>query len=200
MVGRGLKHLNDYLRQYGDSQLEPFAAAVGRCKDQLDRIIRETGRLKKLHPALIDDLLNNARRRLADGRCDDAAARIYRALELYGQIEFERVAGCVNSNVPKNVIPEILRDAFIRRYADPQSGVIKLPLHATFRYLKEKGQASGNRYVENIEVIKKMQGSRNDSILAHGINPVSENAGRPIFETVSRFVQFQTIFDFPLLP
>ena len=32
-------------------------------------------KLKKLHPILIDDLLNNARRRLADGRYDDAAAR-----------------------------------------------------------------------------------------------------------------------------
>ena len=31
---------------------------------------------------------------MSDGRYDDAAARIYRALELYGQIEFERVAGC----------------------------------------------------------------------------------------------------------
>jgi bifunctional DNA-binding transcriptional regulator/antitoxin component of YhaV-PrlF toxin-antitoxin module len=41
---------------------------------------------------------------------------------------------------------------------------------------------------------------RNDSILAHGINPVSDNAGRSIFETVSGFVQFQTVFDFPVLP
>lgn len=199
-IGKGMKYLNDYLRNYGDSQLEPFAATVGRCKEQLDRIIRETSNLKKLHPILVDDLLNNARRRLADGRCDDAAARIYRALELYGQIEFERVAGCLNSNVPKDAIPETLRDEFISRYADPQSGAIKLPLHATFRYLKETGQASGNRYFENIKAIKKIQSSRNDSILAHGINPVSDNAGRSIFETVSRFVQFQTIFDFPMLP
>ncbi len=199
-IGKGLKHLNDYLRNCGDSQLGPFATTVGRCKEQLDRIIRETSNLKKLHPILVDDLLNNARRRLADGRCDDAAARIYRALELYGQIEFERVAGCLNSNVPKDAIPETLRDEFISRYADPQSGAIKLPLHATFRYLKETGQASGERYFGNLKAIKKIQSSRNDSILAHGINPVSDNAGRSIFETVSRFVQFQTIFDFPVLP
>lgn len=180
--------------------MEDFAAAVGRCKELLDRIIQETGHLKKLHPILVDDLLNNARRRLADGRCDDAAARIYRALELYGQIEFERTAGCLNSQVPKDAIPKTLRDEFISRYTDPQSGAIKLPLHATFRYLKEAGQASGDRYFENFKAIKKIQSSRNDSILAHGINPVSESAGRSLFETVSRFVQFQTVFDFPLLP
>ena len=90
-----------------------------------------------------------------DGRCDDAAARIYRALELYGQIEFERVAGFGNGNVPKNAIPETLRSEFISRYTDPQSGAIKLPLHATFCCLKETGQASGDRYFENLEEIKR---------------------------------------------
>jgi len=137
---------------------------------------------------------------MADGRYDDAAARIYRALELYGQIEFERVAGCSNSSVKVEKIPETIRQEFIQKYADPESGEIKLPLQATFRYLQAMNQESGHRFFQQLAAIKKIQSSRNKSILAHGINPVTENAAKSIFETVSDFVQVRTVFNFPLLP
>ncbi len=87
-----------------------------------------------------------------------------------------------------------------RNSCDPQGGVIKLPLHATFRYLKETGQLSGDRYFDNLKAIKKIQSNRNASILAHGINPASDHGARSIFETVALFVQFQPIFDFSVLP
>ena len=62
------------------------------------------------------------------------------------------------------------------------------------------GHEAGRRFFQYEEKIKAIQHSRNYSILAHGIQPVKENAALSIFETVSEFVQVKTFFDFPLLP
>ncbi len=199
-IEKSILHLHEYVKHHADSKWESFERKVQCCRDLLERIILDTGRLKKLHPVLIDDLLSNARRRMADSRYDDAAARIYRALELYGQIEFLQASGCSNSHVPISAIPENLRDEFVLKYKDSGSGALQLPLHATFRYLKEKGRDSGQRYFQNHDKIKNIQSNRNHSILAHGINPVGENACKSIFETISSFVGVNAFFDFPQLP
>jgi len=199
-LDKGLKTLREYLRTYYQEPLWDFAERIATVKEILDRIIRDTDSLKKLHPVLVDDLLNNARRRMMDSRYDDAAARIYRALELYGQIEFEKLTGIPNSNVPQKILPESLATEFICRYLDKQNGVLRLSQEATFRFLQAAGNDAGKRYFQNIQEIRKIQNSRNFSILAHGINPVSKHAADSIFTTVSQFVQFQANYDFPQLP
>lgn len=199
-IDKAIGNLREYIKHHGDLKWETLEGQVQSCRDDLGGIIRETERLKKLHPVLIKDLLSNARRRMLDGRYDDAAARIYRALELYGQIEFLQEVGCSNSQVPIKAIPDNLRDEYAQRYRDPASGALKLPLHATFRYLKEKDRESGHRYFRNIDKIKDIQSNRNRSILAHGTNPVSERACLSIFETVASFVGVNDFYDFPQLP
>jgi superfamily I DNA and/or RNA helicase len=123
-------------------------------------------------------------------------------LELYGQICFQEVAGCSNSEVRPDLVPENIREEFNRRYADPKKGFLKLPMTATFQFLRESGHEAGVRFFEPTRLIKikSIQSSRNESILAHGIKPVSEKRIDKIFETVSEFVQFVNKFDFPLLP
>lgn len=199
-IDSGYASLRSYLKHRQHVALETFALQVEQCRRFLDQIQRETDGMKKLHPILIDDLLNNARRRMADKRHDDAAARIYRALELYGQITFFEVAGCTNDKVREDLLPSALKAEFIRKYRDPAHDVLKLPLEATFKYLREKGHGAGIRYFERHKEIKKIQNSRNSSILAHGIQPVKESGIQSIYKTVTDFVQFKNIFDFPLLP
>lgn len=196
----GLVSLKDYLKAYADENLKVFSKEVQRCRDFLDRVITHTDRLKKLHPVLVEDLLNNARRRIMDQRYDDAAARIYRALEFYGQVFFQQVAGCPNSKVKPEIIPDELREEFVRKYRDPGKRLLKLPLTATFRYLKVVGHDAGTRYFERLNEIKNITSNRNDSILDHGVKPVSKHAVDSIFETVSDFVQVTEFFDFPALP
>ncbi|NVM21951.1 MAG: TIGR02710 family CRISPR-associated protein [Desulfobacterales bacterium] len=199
-LDQGLLALKGYIKAYPDADLDAFSKQVGECRTFLDRVVANTDGLKKLHFLLVEDLLNNARRRVMDRRYDDATARIYRALELYGQVFFERVAGCSNGKVRPEIIPEELREEFVRKYRDPGKRLLKLPLTATFRYLKSVGHDVGKRYFERAEEIKKITSNRNESILAHGIKPISEHAIDTIFKTVSEFVQVTDFFDFPALP
>ncbi|OPX37873.1 MAG: CRISPR-associated protein [Desulfobacteraceae bacterium 4484_190.1] len=196
----GIAALRDYLRTYPDLDLEAFSSGVEECREFLDHVVTYTNGSKNLHLILLEDLLNNARRRINDKRYDDAAARIYRALELYGQITFLEVAGCSNGRVKPEVIPDVLREEFIRKYRDPKSRRLKLPLTATFQYLKARGHEAGLRFFEEQKKIKDVQSNRNSSILAHGIKPITEHAITSIFDTVSAFVRVDKFFDFPTLP
>jgi CRISPR-associated protein (TIGR02710 family) len=199
-IGKVIGFLNDYGKENSDPQWDAFRASVEQCRERLGRIVAETDRLKRLHPILVDDLMNNARRRISDHRYDDAAARIYRALELYGQILFERAAGCSNGSATRDRIPSALREEFVHKYADAQTGLLKLPLQATFRCLEEMGEEAGRRFFSQIKAIKSIQSARNQSILAHGIQPVTEKAALTILDTVTDFVQVKEVFEFPLLP
>lgn len=192
--------LRDYLQAYPLPELELFAQDFRRCRRFLKSVIAKTDGLKTFHMALVEDLLNNARRRQIDRRYDDATARIYRALELYGQVCFAELTGCSNDKVRPEVIPTELRDDFIKKYQDGKSRLLKLPLTATFLVLKHKGHEAGQRFFEREEEIKKVTQNRNYSILAHGINPISEKACTSIFGTVADFVGLNEFFDFPRLP
>ncbi|MBW1703162.1 MAG: TIGR02710 family CRISPR-associated protein, partial [Deltaproteobacteria bacterium] len=189
----------NYLKAHSTTELEAFSEQVKGCREFLDRVIADTHGLKKIHFVLVEDLLNNARRRIMEKRYDDATARSYRALELYGQVFFEEVAGCSNAKVKPELIPEKLREEFARKYRDPGSHLLKLPLTATFHYLNVVGHDAGARYFKREKELKKVTSNRNQSILAHGIKPVSEKAINSIFETVSDFVQVTNFFDFPSL-
>jgi CRISPR-associated protein (TIGR02710 family) len=199
-IHSGLNSLDAYLKFHPNPELSTFAARVRECHNFLTKLLCETDRLKKLHPILIDDLLNNARRRLAGRSFDDAAARIYRALELYGQIVFQDVVGCSNNELRSDAIPEEIREDFIRKYYDKTKRVLKLPMTATFEFLKAMGSEAGIRFFENIKAIKKIQNSRNESILAHGIRPIGEKAAVGIWEAISGFLKYKNEFDFPMLP
>ena len=199
-LNKGVEKLSEYLLAYPESNLDNFSDQAKQCIAFLIKVLFHTEGLRKFHRILIDDLLNNARRKIANKRFDDAAARIYRALELYGQILFENVAGCTNDKVDPAVIPDELRAKFEKKYKSPHSRNLKLPLTATFQYLEVMGQEPGKRFFQRKKEIKNIQSNRNASILAHGINPVTENGVKSIFKTISEFVEADCIFDFPKLP
>lgn len=199
-IDSGLSRLDNYLHSNHDNPLETFLNEVKKCRAYLEQVITNTDGMKKFHMILIGDLLNNARRKIIDKRYDDAAARIYRALELYGQIIFQEVAGCSNDKVKLELVPEKLKKEFFKKYHDPHSHYLKLPLSATFDFLRFKEHEAGLRFFERKKEIKNIQSNRNASILAHGITPVTEKAINSIFNTVSDFVQEKDFFDFPKLP
>ncbi|MBW1779039.1 MAG: TIGR02710 family CRISPR-associated protein [Deltaproteobacteria bacterium] len=196
----GGNRLTQRLADYPDAGLENFLKEIESCVTFLNRLMKATDEMKVSHRILIDDLLNNAQRRIEDGRYDDAAARIYRALELYGQIHFFEATGSPNNAVDPGIVPSDLGESFIKRHRDPNSGKLKLPLTATFEFLKAVGNPAGIAFFEKMAEMKKIQSSRNKSILAHGIEPVTEKGVRSIFATVSNFVGATDVIAFPTLP
>mgnify|MGYP000907716914 CR=1 FL=1 len=196
---KGLKGLNDYLKSYPDDKYTRLGEALQTHIDFLSELLEKTRQMQSFDFILVKELINNARRRMDDKRFDDAAARIYRALELYGQICFEKKIGCSNDKVKPAKIPQELRDEFIRKYRDPQTEMMKLPLQATFAVLRATGHEAGDRFFRFEDKIKNIQSARNKSILAHGVQPVSEHAAQSILETVTDFVQMKDFFDFPKL-
>jgi len=196
----GHKALKDFIGTYVNSALQSFVNGIEACLQYLDLLVTQTEGLNKLHIILVKDLVNNARRRMADRRYDDAAARLYRALELYGQILFYEKSGCLNDAVKPEMIPDEIKGEFIRKYQDRGKKTLKLPLTATFKYLELVGNEAGARFFDNFKKIKDVQSNRNYSILAHGTRPISEKALNSIFETVTDFVHEKDFFDFPMLP
>jgi CRISPR-associated protein (TIGR02710 family) len=191
--------LSDYLRRYPSAELDDFKGRLEDLAPRLQTILAQTKGLQEPHPVLVVDLLNNARRKMADKRNDDAAARIYRALELYGQICFRQLTGANNDSVEVSTVPQELQAEFVSKYRDSATAKLKLPLQATFRFLKHRGHEAGARFYAHMKAIKNIQSNRNESILAHGLNPVGDKAVASIFRTVAEFVQFSDEYDFPQL-
>ena len=141
---------------------------------------------------ILVDLMNNARRRMEEGKYDDAVARLYRIIELIGQSVL-RTRYEINSSdvdvwqletlgkLEKNTIEkyEKLRD---------EEGKIKLPLRKDFELLQDLGDEVGKKFLED----KKMQdllSKRNNSILAHGLVPVKREDAERMFESVREYVE-----------
>jgi CRISPR-associated protein (TIGR02710 family) len=196
---KGVDALHQHLKNYPGDQYDQLEKELQQHIEYLLNLLGKTNQMQNFDAILIKELINNARRRIQNKSFDDAAARIYRALELYGQICFEKTLGCANDKVKPAKIPQELREEFIRKYRDPQTDMMKLPLQATFTVLRAAGNESGRRFFEYEKKIKDIQSSRNFSILAHGIQPVSEHAAQSILETVTDFVQMKEFFDFPKL-
>ncbi len=65
----------------------------------LNKMNDETTFFAKMHPVFVGDLVANAGRRAQQSKYDDAVARLYRALEMIGQIAFTEQTGCYTNDV-----------------------------------------------------------------------------------------------------
>lgn len=115
------------------------------------------------------DLLSNADRRAEEGKYDDAVARLYRSLEMIGQVAFHEKFGCSTSEVPLDKIPQSLKQDYEQRYLNKRDDFLALPLEATFMVLDEVGVIEGKQFIQNRKIFQDIQLGRNNSILAHGV-------------------------------
>jgi len=124
-------------------------------------------------------------------------ARLYRALEMIGQISFERKLGCTTDRIDPKRIPENLRAKYLSRYGEGDT--LRLPLMATFELLKEMGDEAGMAFFSREKEFKGILHVRNFSILAHGINPVDERKFRKMDRLVRETFSIKERIDFPKL-
>ena len=124
----------------------------------------------EIGPELLLDLLNNASRRIEEGKFDDATARLYRLVEMIGQWRLSKL-GISTSDVDISKAPPEQKER-LKEMRD-HDGKIKIGLARNYDLLKSLGDEAGIAYMDN-KKIQNLIGNRNNSILAHGIIPVEE--------------------------
>ncbi|HOA62203.1 MAG: TIGR02710 family CRISPR-associated protein [Verrucomicrobia bacterium] len=143
--------------------------------------------------ALLRELLDNALRTAAQGRFEDAAARLYRAIEMQGQLWLAeatdglfRNGQCQPDDLKK--LPPALTD--LPSCQPGKDGRVKLSLEDCFCALATLGHERAVRIFADLNAknasgkprsrLRAATEKRNASILAHGVQPV----GRDGFETM----------------
>lgn len=166
------------------SQLEAIQGVMRKCL--------ENG---GANTTLLRELLDNALRTASQGRYEDAAARLYRALEMQGQLWLKETSrGFFESGRCKadkvealfTTFPELDREQWGKTDRD---GRLNLGLEQLFRCLCALKDARALRIVEDMDTkgsrIRSVTKTRNEGILAHGVASV----GQAGFEEMKKIAQ-----------
>lgn len=170
---------------------------LGKVRDKT-RILRDVGDrwrepesitasdVRSLTPEPVYDLILNARRRASQGRFDDAVGRLYRALELYAQIELlRRNEPVLTANVLPERLPEHVRPWLEQQRHDQR---ISLGLVAAYELLALLGHPAGIVWAKGREEMLAALQARNHSLLAHGFVPVTEEVYDRVQDSVEGLI------------
>ncbi|RMD53321.1 MAG: TIGR02710 family CRISPR-associated protein, partial [Nitrospirae bacterium] len=180
-------------------EISNYIEGVRNNYEILTDMSKKTEYFKNMHPILTVDLFSNAHRRAKQNKYDDAVARLYRTLEMVGQIAFKEKTGCSTSDVNPDILPETIREEYINRYRSPDDGKIRIPLLSTFRALKELNHPTGQKFFEKEEELKKILNARNNSILAHGLNPIKKETYEKLRGIIKDLFISGEMIEFPVL-
>ena len=158
-------------------------AFTSECLQVCDACTKDTA-----SETFLRELLDNTLRTAAQGRYEDAAARLYRAMEMQGQLWLaESAKGLfVNGHCRREDVsnmPDSLKDL---PFCQPgKSGEVKLSLEQLYLALNQLGDSRARKVAEDLAQDRKSRWrqateKRNTSILAHGVSPI----GRDGFETM----------------
>ncbi|MEM2583008.1 MAG: TIGR02710 family CRISPR-associated CARF protein [Candidatus Thermoplasmatota archaeon] len=155
---------------------------------------------------LIPDLLNNAYRRIEEGKYDDAVARLYRVIEMVAQYRLKEKYGLNPSEIKWGDL-ETKSVKNLEKYENKRDerGIIRLALQECYQLLKDLNDEIGN-VIEDKE-LKDLLKKRNESILAHGIEPVNKEEAVKLFEkakeiakkVIEKLENYMEISKFPKL-
>ena len=148
----------------------------------------------------LPDLLNNASRRIEEGKYDDAVARLYRATELIAQtglvnegfIELSCLRDHKIFRIPLEAIENCDKKEAVEYikglddYRNAKKGRMKIALIKSFRFLKHLGCQYAKEYLDDKKLRNKVN-KRNDSLLAHGLDPISREDAEDLFEGVLKY-------------
>jgi CRISPR-associated protein (TIGR02710 family) len=129
---------------------------------------------------LVADLFNNAKRRFDEGKYDDAISRLYRLVEMVAQMILWKDYRIKTGDVLENQIPPPYRES-LRLKRDPFDGKIKIGLQKSYELLKAFGNPLGEKYFQNKRLSALLK-QRNESFLAHGTKPISQDACKSLFD------------------
>jgi CRISPR-associated protein (TIGR02710 family) len=157
---------------------------ANNCNEYLEKLLTDKKRMAARFPKqqgnvpsiyLIIDVFQNAKRRALSGNFDDAVARLYRCIEMIGQYCLLE-HGIITSDVDIEILKGRVNQATIDKLSAKRNGnKIQIGLVEDFQILSEldnKNLLSEN-FRKNQETLEKYLRYRNDSILAHGIKPLT---------------------------
>lgn len=156
------------LRESAVPELNPFRPE----QSVLERLV-ELKPANGLSADRLADLFNNAGRRLEEGRCDDALARLYRLTEMLAQWILQRQYGIDTANVDSAKVPIPIKEQIAARRS--VEGKIVIGLDLDYQLLKALGHPVGLHFDEGtLRGIGVLLKKRNVSLLAHGLEPISK--------------------------
>ena len=151
----------------------------------------------------LPDLLNNAKRRICEGKYDDAVARLYRAIELIAQIKLTREGLINEENLGDNrnfkikkseiyslednlpVKSKILNCYEFNKDSKKSFGVTSWK---SYKILEGLGIDFAHRYVEDKKIRNNIT-LRNNSILAHGLIPISKSQANELYRQTFNYAK-----------
>ncbi len=173
---RAAHHLN-----CGKDRLQKLLFNIRDLQSSFSRYLSKiTDHLKRLNyiktddftTDLVEELVANAKRRAAEGKYDDAVARLYRALELLAQVEFRQVYGRSTTQFPLSLFEENIRNKIYPN--SPADREVDIGCQKAFEILAEMGKKIGSQYSANKKEIHELLSARNNSIMAHGTSPLDK--------------------------
>lgn len=207
MYYRGLLFL---AQGYGAWDVADYATALGRLRDALKELhvdfadpslatrsaslvtqIRENlpflGKVQREEVSVenVIDMLENARRRIRDqGRYDDGVARLYRCVEMWHQWRLWEKHFVSTNRVDWNKLGERVKKQF-----SEVTGATELPemLDLTRARTLDK-ILSGDQAADEM-VLRDLLQQRNNSILAHGLEPIGKKAAERFLRYVDEVVE-----------
>ncbi len=193
------QHFDDAIKNRNDLEaIFPHAprALWARLERRRDHVAQLASQIEPA-AAWVEDLLHNARRRASEKRYDDAVARLYRVLEALAQVRLREQHNLPGTAaVPLDRIPEPLRTRWASR-AD--NGAVALGLQDDYALLDALGDPLGQAFISAglADRGKSPLVARNQSILAHGFQPVAEKVYKALHDHVTELVR-QVVPDFPI--
>lgn len=170
-LSRGLDAWDRFEHSPALEILETYRPRIGaNWSSLLAALKRLTAQDEAQEPARLFDLYRNAQRRAAQGRYDDAVARIYRLLEWSAQWLLRSRCDINTSDVLPEQVPS-------RMLLTPNDkGRIQIGLMAAWELLAHHRPASpaGAFFRAERNALLNWLLMRNHSILAHGFRPVAE--------------------------
>ncbi len=148
---------------------------------------------------IIIELIQNAERRLLEGKFDDATARMYRIAELIGQTILKEIYELDTSDIDIEKIKTLLKDRpnhkpFIEEYenklkmANSKNDKIKIGLFENYDLIRVLIGESETPLQTNQKFRDLIQ-KRNKSILAHGLEPIEQKNASDLLELIKKFAE-----------
>ncbi|MCI5738110.1 MAG: TIGR02710 family CRISPR-associated CARF protein [Methanobrevibacter ruminantium] len=192
------------LLKYFEEEIPNFYNQLKKNKLFLDKKIAPTNDIYKNISYYLPDLLNNAERRIEEGKYDDAVARLYRALELVGQlrlykykfIDKEELNNSKSFYVKKEEVIKKSNSAELAEIKNKNLGkwrykdkLLNLDLGSSYRLLNIISKSRTDDFSESTQDLVKsyyrVHGNfqkRNTSILAHGLRPLNERDAKKVYD------------------
>ena len=193
---------SDNLKSYFNQNYPEFLSQLKNNQKFLNLKVLKSGDIKTSNVKYyLPDLLNNASRRIEEGKYDDAVARLYRSIELIAQVSLcsegiidgyslkSKAEFMINKNDLNSKYNAEANYLVSEWYEYENSNTtFGVGLKKSFELLESLGSEYAGDYL-NDEDISKSLSNRNKSILAHGLKPIDKIKAQEIYEQVFQYAK-----------